>query len=246
MKLKTFTLLTPLVIASSMQAQTVRSWTGATGSAWHTATNWSPSGTFAGEAAATVTGEGAATDVMTVAAANTASNFGINMNTMTAGAGGLGLTLGGIDYNKTQTTSTQIGNSSTTVNGLLQLNGATIDGVKNALEFVLGGEPNPSVSHANSVSLLPQSSLNQDGDLVFVFPRKIASIDALSLSFQWSSDLAFPTTQSLTIGPTSSTADGITVAMSGIDSATQSITITVSAEKAVDGRLFGRLHASVP
>ena len=165
---------------------------------------------------------------------------------MTAGAGGLGLTLGGIDYNKTQTTSTQIGNSSTTVNGLLQLNGATIDGVKNALEFVLGGEPNPSVSHANSVSLLPQSSLNQDGDLVFVFPRKIASIDALSLSFQWSSDLAFPTTQSLTIGPTSSTADGITVAMSGIDSATQSITITVSAEKAVDGRLFGRLHASVP
>ena len=68
---------------------------------------------------------------------------------MTAGAGGLGLTLGGIDYNKTQTTSTQIGNSSTTVNGLLQLNGATIDGVAKTLVRV-AGSANLTIANVNS------------------------------------------------------------------------------------------------
>lgn len=120
------------------------------------------------------------------------------------------------------------------------------DGVTNALEFVLGGEPNPSAPGSHSTTLLPQSSRLANGDLIFSFPRKMASLDALSLSFQWSGDLTFLTTQSVSIGSTSSTTNGISVAMSGIDPATQSITITVPAEKAVSGKLFGRLHAVVP
>lgn len=149
MKLKTFIFLSPLVIASSMQAQTVRTWTGATGGGWHTTTNWSPSGTFAGEATAAVTGEGTATDIMTVDAANNASNIGINMNTLSGGVGGLALTLGGIDYNKTNTTNTQMGNSSGTVNGLLQLNGATIDGIAKTL-IRAAGSANLTIANVNA------------------------------------------------------------------------------------------------
>lgn len=120
------------------------------------------------------------------------------------------------------------------------------DGVTNAMELVLGGEPNPSVLGSNSTSLLPQSSRQQNGDLVFTFPRKIASIDALSLSFQWSSDFTFPPTQTVPIGPTSSSSNGISVVISGLDAATQWITVTVPAEKALGGKLFGRLRAIVP
>lgn len=149
MKFKTYAVLTPIVIASTIQAQTVRTWGGATGSAWLTTSNWSPSGNFAGEAFATVAGEGAATDIMAVAATNAATNFGLNMNTLTAGAGGLGLTLGGIDFNKTNTASLQIGNSSTAANGLLQLNGATIGGVDKTLVRV-DGAANLTIANANA------------------------------------------------------------------------------------------------
>ena len=132
----------------SAHAQT---WTGNTGGAWLTTTNWSPTTSFAGDATAAVSGEGSATDIMSVAAANTATNIGINMNTLTAGAGGIGLTLGGIDFNKTNTSSLQIGNSSGTVNGILQLNGATINSVAKTLVSV-AGQANLTIANVNSGS----------------------------------------------------------------------------------------------
>lgn len=130
----------------SAHAQT---WTGSTGGAWLTTTNWSPTTNFAGDATAAVSGEGSATDIMSVAAANTATNIGINMNTLTDGAGGIGLTLGGIDFNKTNTSSLQIGNSSGTVNGILQLNGATINSVAKTLVSV-AGEANLTIANVNT------------------------------------------------------------------------------------------------
>jgi fibronectin-binding autotransporter adhesin len=87
---------------------------------------------------------------MTTAAANSASNIGINMNTLNA-AGGVSLILGGIDFNKTNTTNLQIGNSSTTVNGILQLNGATINAVPNSLIRVAGSS-NLTIANVNSGS----------------------------------------------------------------------------------------------
>jgi autotransporter-associated beta strand protein len=59
------------------------------------------------------------------------------MNTLGA-AGGVGLILGGIDFNKTNTTALQIGNSSTSVNGIVQLNGATINGTPGTFIRVAG------------------------------------------------------------------------------------------------------------
>ena len=139
------------LLASSLQAQTVRSWIGATGGAWLATSTWSPSGTFAGGAPlANPTGEGANTDIMTTAAANTSANIGINMSSLSA-AGGVGLILGGIDFNKTDGSALIIGNSSTTVNGILQLNGATINSVAKTLVRV-AGSANLAINNINTGS----------------------------------------------------------------------------------------------
>lgn len=125
----------------------MRTWNGGSGSAWLTTGSWTPTGTFAGNAPnATVTGEGATTDIMTTSAANTATNVGINMGTLA----GL-LSLGGINLAKTDGTTLQIGNSSTSTNGILQLNGATINSVANTLIRVTGSA-NLTIANVNSGS----------------------------------------------------------------------------------------------
>ena len=139
---------TATVTADSAFAQTTRLWTGSTNGAWLTTTSWNPTGTFPGEAPNTVVaGEGAATDIMGLASANGSTNIGINMNTLTAGSGGLGLSLGGIDF--TNTINLQIGNSSTLVNGLLQLNGATLRSVPKTLIRV-AGSGNLTIANVNT------------------------------------------------------------------------------------------------
>lgn len=136
--------------AGQLGAQTVRTWLN-TSNAWLNSpnTNWSTSGTFAGSAPlANPTGEGLSTDIMAVSGSNSGSNLGINMNTLTA-AGGVGLILGGIDFNKTDSTALQIGNNSTTVNGILQLNGATVNSVANTLIRV-AGSANLTIANVNT------------------------------------------------------------------------------------------------
>ncbi len=120
------------------------------------------------------------------------------------------------------------------------------DGVENAIEFVLGGEPNPANPGSNSNALLPTSTRNLAGDLVFTFKRKIASVSGVDLDFQWSNNLTFPSLNAVPIGATNSTTDGITVAIGAFDAATDSITVTVPASKAAGGKLFGRLQAATP
>jgi autotransporter-associated beta strand protein len=138
--------------------------------------------------------------------------------------------------------------NSKNLNGLAAAGDADpdFDGLKNALEFVLGGEPNPSSPNANSTALLPTSTRNTNGDLIFTFKRKIESTGNVGLSFQWSADLSFPPLNTLSIGATSSSFDGITVSISSFDSATETIIVTVPASKAVNGRLFGKLRAIAP
>ncbi len=72
------------------------------------------------------------------------------MNTLSA-AGDVGLILGGISFNRTVTNNLQIGNSSSSVNGILQLNGATIDTVANTLISVAGSS-NLTIANVNSGS----------------------------------------------------------------------------------------------
>jgi hypothetical protein len=118
------------------------------------------------------------------------------------------------------------------------------DGVENALEFVLGGEPNPATPGSNSAALVPTSTRSVTNDFVFTFQRKLASVGAVDLTFQWSSDLTFPLPNTIPIGPVSSTTDGIAIAISNLDASTHTIVITIPAAKAVGGRLFARLQAA--
>ena len=121
------------------------------------------------------------------------------------------------------------------------------DGIQNALEYVLGGEPNPATADSNSNAILPVSS-STAGNLVFRFKRKDVSESAVNLTFEWSTDLAFTTLNSLAVGTVSSAASGIvvTVVEDTPDAATDDITITVPAAMGLGGKLFGRLNATVP
>ena len=121
------------------------------------------------------------------------------------------------------------------------------DGIPNALECVLGGEANPGNAGSNSADLLPTSSPSS-GDLVFRFKRKDASEGIVDLTFEWSSDLSFATSNTVAIGATSSNTNGgilVEITEDSPDEATDDIVITVPAAEAVDGKLFGRLNATI-
>ena len=121
------------------------------------------------------------------------------------------------------------------------------DSIQNALECVFGGEPNPTTAGSNSIALLP-SITSSTGDLIFTFKRKDVSEGAVSLTFQWSTDLTFPALNTVPVGATSSATGGVGVAVTenSPDTATDTIVITVSAAKAAGGKLFGLLRGTVP
>lgn len=121
------------------------------------------------------------------------------------------------------------------------------DGIGNALEFVLGGEPNPANANSNSVSLLPKVS-QVSGNLLFTFERKVRSEELSTLTFQWSTNLTFPGANDVPVGAVSSTTGGVAVDFTkgSPDVDTDTIVITVPAAKAAGGKVFGRLRATVP
>lgn len=121
------------------------------------------------------------------------------------------------------------------------------DGIANALEFVLGGEPNPSNPNSNSNNLLPTVS-QVSGNLMFTFPRSHLSLGLSTVTFQWTTDLKFPSANNVPVGANGSTTNGVTVGITqnSPNADTDTIDITVPAANAVGGKLFGRLNASVP
>ena len=122
------------------------------------------------------------------------------------------------------------------------------DGLSNALEMVLGGEPNPANQGANSRGLLPVMSRNPAGDLLFTFLRKHVSLGATTLTFQWSNDLTFPSPNDVPVGSVSSSTGGVAVNVAANlpDADTDSIVVTVPAADAAGGQLYGRLKVAVP
>ena len=121
------------------------------------------------------------------------------------------------------------------------------DGVKNALEYVLGGEPNPAAAGSNSAGLLPVSARDGAGNLTFSFQRKTASVGAVTLVFRWSTNLDFTGAQEVEVGAGSSSVNGIAITVTPADDTTDHIVITVPATAAgTAGKLFGRLEATVP
>jgi hypothetical protein len=121
------------------------------------------------------------------------------------------------------------------------------DGIRNGLEFVLGGEPNPANPGANSSALLPKASQTA-GNMSFTFKRKDVSEGIGTLTFQWSADLTFPPANNVPVGAVDSAAGGITVDVTedDPDAETDTIVNTVPAANAGGGKLFGRLVAARP
>ena len=119
------------------------------------------------------------------------------------------------------------------------------DGLPNSIEFVLGGEPNPANPGSNSRSLLPVVFRNPDGSMAFTFHRTKRSTSSATLTFQWSTDLSFPLSNNVAVAAASSTTNGVTVEVTEYSPDTDLIVITVPANKAPDGKLFGRLGVAL-
>ena len=138
-------LVAPLLAAWPHQSRAAnQEFTGASGATWHTLTNWTSGTGFPGDATAAVAGEGLTTDIMSAAVANAATNIGINMNTL-----GGQLSLGAIEFNKTNTATCTIGNNSTTTSGILRLNGATVNAVANTI-LRCNNEGSLTISNVNT------------------------------------------------------------------------------------------------
>jgi fibronectin-binding autotransporter adhesin len=119
------------------------------------------------------------------------------------------------------------------------------DGLDNGLEFVLGGQPNPANANSNSNGLLPKIA-QTGGNMTFTFNREDLSEPGVTLTFQWSTDLTFPSpANDVPIGPDDSVTDTIVVDVTedDPDADTDKIVITVPAAKAVGGKVFGRLKS---
>ena len=89
--------------------------------------------------------------------------------------------------------------------------------------------------------------VSQDsGVLIFTFERADLSLGAASVTFQWSTDLTFPTANDVVVPDSGTTTiNDVKVAITD-GSPKDTIVITVPAAKAAGGKLFGRIHASVP
>ena len=135
-----------------------------------------------------------------------------------------------------------------TTNGLIGLDAnfdadPDNDGLDNGIEFVLGGQPNPANVNSNSNGLLPKVA-QTGGNMTFTFNREDLSEPGVNLTFQWSTDLTFPSpANDVPIGPDDSVTDTIVVDVTedDPDADTDKIVITVPAAKAAGGKVFGRL-----
>ena len=103
------------------------------------------------------------------------------------------------------------------------------DGIKNILEYVLGGDPRKS-----STEFLPKATI-EGTDLVLTYKRSDASETDTIQAGQWSTDLE-----------TWSEADVTVELVSENGTAPNDMKVRIPLSKAIDYKLFGRLQVSKP
>jgi len=115
------------------------------------------------------------------------------------------------------------------------------DGLANALEWILGG--NPLV--ADDMLRGPRAVVTESG-LSITFTRADDSEEAAACYIAYGTDL--DTWSEVVVGPVSSgpNSDGVTVEVVENGSAPDEITVTIPASLAPQGRLFARLKAVIP
>ena len=116
------------------------------------------------------------------------------------------------------------------------------DGIKNGLEWLLGGDPkvaNPLIA--------PTYSHAANGDLTLVFKRVKTSISEVTITLQYgaspgalAASMAIP--DAVGTGPVGNN----TVTVADLDADYQQISVTISHLNAADGKLFGRVHVTQP
>jgi Bacterial Ig-like domain (group 1)/Right handed beta helix region len=113
------------------------------------------------------------------------------------------------------------------------------DGVKNGLEWVLGG--NPTLSDASSI--LPHISAS-GGSFLQSFTREESSLNETILSIEYGGDFTWP--KSVSISTTAASADGNGVVVSvNSGSAPDGVAVSIpAAGNAVGGKLFTRMRAT--
>jgi autotransporter-associated beta strand protein len=112
------------------------------------------------------------------------------------------------------------------------------DGIKNLLEYVLGGVPvGPG---ASNTSILPVQTLNAT-DLKLTFKRSDVSEADVTLKVQWSTN-ATTWNDFATIGPVSSL-PAVSVTEDSPNANVDTVVVTIPRSNAVNGKLFVRLVA---
>ena len=109
------------------------------------------------------------------------------------------------------------------------------DGIANVLEYVLGGDPT-----VPGTAVLPAAA-EDDGALVFTFVRRTASKATTTQTFQYGNDLVGWTD---VVVPAAS-AGNVVIEDDAPAVGQETVTITVDAAAAADGRLFGRLEVTL-
>lgn len=114
------------------------------------------------------------------------------------------------------------------------------DGLVNAIEFVLGGEPNPANANANSTALLPTVSSTAT-HLVFTFRRTDASMTqpGATIEAAYGSTLAGWTTAQNGV-------DGVSVVVTddGYGVGVDKVDVSIPKTLAIGSKLFARLSAT--
>ena len=116
------------------------------------------------------------------------------------------------------------------------------DGLANALEFVLGGEPNPANPDSNSVSLLPQVT-ESAGNMLFTYRCTALSLTqpGISITTEYGSDLTgWATALNGTLGVTINSFTDFYGP--GIDK----VVVSIPQSLATDSKLYARLKVTLP
>lgn len=113
------------------------------------------------------------------------------------------------------------------------------DGIKNLLEYVLGGVP--AGAGASNTSILPVQALTST-DVTLTFKRSDVSEADVALKVQWSSN-ATTWNDFATIGPVSSL-PAVNVTEDSPIAAVDTVVVTIPRSNAVNGKLFVRLVAA--
>jgi len=116
------------------------------------------------------------------------------------------------------------------------------DGIANGMEWILGGNP-----LSNSRSVLPTPAGGGSEGLTLTFTRAKASLTRAALIVQYGADPGAGWPFSAVVGPESSGPDsnGVTVTINAAATPDQ-VTVHIPGERAINGRIFARLQATMP